>query len=347
VNSAPRHRPVFALTLARVRNFYREPSAVFWTFGFPILLSLALGVAFRNRPPEPVAVAIARGPGADAVLAKLTGRADVRPKLLDPGEAAQALRTGKVDLMVIPGEPRTYRFDPMRPESRLARSLVDDLLQRADGRRDATKVADHPVTEPGSRYIDFLLPGLIGSNLMSGSMWGIGYVIVEMRTRKLIKRLMATPMRKSTFLGSYLALRVLVLVVELPIMLLFARFAFAIDVHGSYALLTALAATGSLAFAGLGLLVASRATNTQTVGGLMNLVMLPMYICSGVFFSASHFPDSVQPVLRVLPLTALNDSLRSVMIDGAGVAQVARPALIMAAWGAISFAAALRLFRWR
>jgi len=339
--------PLLHLTMSRFRGFYREPSAVFWTFGFPILLSIALGVAFRNRPPEPAYVAVERGDGADALLASLQKDKNIHAKILDPDEAHQSLRTGKVALVIVPGPPRTYRYDPMRPESRLARALADDAVQRADGRRDATVTSDAPVTEPGSRYIDFLIPGLIGMNLMSGGMWGVGYVIVEMRTRKLMKRLMATPMRRTHFLSSFLLMRGIVLAVELPILLAFAWFVFKIGVRGSVPLLLLLTVLGSLAFAGLGLLVASRAKNTQTVGGLMNLVMMPMFVFSGVFFSSAHFPDIMQPFIRALPLTALNDSMRAVMIDGAGLQQVATPAAIMAAWGLVCFGAALRIFRWR
>jgi ABC-2 type transport system permease protein len=339
--------PLLHLTMSRFRGFYREPSAVFWTFGFPILLSIALGVAFRNRPPEPAYVAVERGDGADALLASLEKDKNIHASILDPDDAHQALRTGKVALVIVPGPPRTYRYDPMRPESRLARALADDAMQRADGRRDATVTSDSPVTEPGSRYIDFLIPGLIGMNLMSGGMWGVGYVIVEMRTRKLMKRLMATPMRRTHFLSSFLLMRGIVLAVELPILLAFAWFVFKIGVRGSVALLVLMSVLGSLAFAGLGLLVASRAKNTQTVGGLMNLVMMPMFVFSGVFFSSAHFPDVMQPFIRVLPLTALNDSMRAVMIDGAGLRQVAMPAAIMTAWGLVCFGAALRIFRWR
>jgi len=345
VNSA-----LVQLSLARWRGFYREPSALFWTFGFPILLSIALGIAFRNRPPEPVFVAVEQT-GEPAAVARLqealSHSSEVRLLVLDQGAAHEALRSGKVAIVVAPGRPRTYRFDPTRPESRLARLLVDDLLQRADGRTDATPVQEARVTQAGSRYIDFLLPGLIGMNLMSGGMWGVGYVLVEMRTRKLMKRMMATPMRRTDFLLSFLFLRALVLLVELPALLLFAWLAFSMGVHGSLVLFCALAVLGSLAFAGLGLLVASRAQNNQTVGGLMNLVMLPMFICSGVFFAASHFPNVMQPFIRALPLTALNDSLRAVMIDGAGLAKVASQIAIMAAWGLLSFATALKIFRWR
>jgi ABC-type multidrug transport system permease subunit len=339
--------PLWQLTLARWRAFYREPSSIFWAFGFPILLSMALGIAFRNRPPEPVNACVEAGPGAEALHAALDQSDDFRSSIQSPEQASAALRTGKVDVVVVPGSPRVYRVDPTRPEGRLARALVDDALQRADGRRDPTPTVDQAVTEPGSRYIDFLIPGLIGMGLMSGGLWSIGYVIVEMRTQKLVKRLLATPMRRADFLLAFVVMRGFFLLVELPVLIGFAVLTFAVPVRGSYALLAGLAALGSLVFAGIGLLVASRAKNTQTVGGLINLVSMPMFICSGVFFSSERFPAVVQPVIRALPLTALNDSLRAVMLEGASLAQVAPQALVMGIWGVAAFGLALVAFRWR
>ncbi len=333
----------------RFRLFLREPSAVFWTFGFPILLSIALGIAFRNRPPEAVSIVVQAGPGADAILRELASPL-IKARVQDGEAARRELRSGKVVLLIIPaaeGAARTYRYDETRPEARMARALVDDALQTAEGRLDPTPVRDERVTEPGARYIDFLLPGLVGLNLMSSSMWGIGYMIVDLRTKKLVKRLVATPMRRGDFLLSFVLMRAVFLLVEVPLLFAFGWVVFGVRVVGSPLLLMGLAMLGSLAFAGLGLLVASRARNTQTVGGLMNLVMMPMFIGSGVFFSTSNFPDGMQPLLRVLPLTALNDGLRAVTNAGAGPSQVAFAAVVLAVWAAVSFAAALRLFRWR
>jgi ABC-2 type transport system permease protein len=334
------------LTLTRVRLFFREPSAVFWTFGFPILLSMALGVAFRNRPPEPVAAAVERGDGADAIAAALARDPQVRVRVLGAREARDALRVGRAAIVVVPGPPRTYAFDPTRPESRLARAVVDDALQRAAGRADPVPVEDARVTEPGSRYIDFLIPGLIGLNIMSSGMWGIAWVIVETRQKKLLKRLVATPMPRGEFLLSFVFLRMLFLALELPVLLGFAWLVFGVTVRGSLALVVAVALLGAFAFSGLGLLVASRAQNSQTASGLINLVMMPMFILSGVFFSAANFPDVMQPVVRALPLTALNDALRAVINEGASLAGIARQALLLAGLAAVTFALALRSFRW-
>ena len=345
---APKARPrsaLLELTITRFRLFYREPSAMFWTFGFPVILAVALGIAFRNRPPDPVHVAVQAGPGAEQTAAALASDL-IKPTVQDETEARSALRAGKVALVVVPGDAPTYRYDETRPESRLARLLVDDRLQRAAGRTDPTRVVDERVTEPGARYIDFLIPGLVGLTLMSSSMWGIGYVIVELRTKKLVKRMLATPMRKGDFLLSFVLMRAVFVLIEVPVLIGFGWIAFGVRVTGSPLVLLGISLLGAFAFAGLGLLVASRAQNVQTVGGLMNLVMMPMFVGSGVFFSASNFPDSVQPLLRLLPLTALNDALRAVVNEGATVGTIASQLLVLGVCGVVSLAAAVKLFRW-
>lgn len=344
-----RLRAITQLALARFRLFYREPGSMFWTFGFPIVLSIVLGIAFRNRDPEPVVVAVEASARAEHARALLAAAEDVKVQILPSEEAGQALRTGKVSLVVVPSEDATYtyRYDPTRPESRLARSVTDDVLQRGEGRKDAYQPETKVVTEPGSRYIDFLIPGLIGLGLMSTGLWGIGFSLAEMRTKKLIKRLTATPMRRSDFLLSFLLVRAVLLPIELAPLLLFARFVFGVGVQGSFVTLFVTALVGGLTFAVMGLFLACRAENPQIVSGLINVVSFPMYLCSGVFFSSSRFPDALQPVIRWLPLTALNDALRATMIDGAGIAQVADKLLMIGGWGVVCFVLAVRLFKWR
>jgi ABC-2 type transport system permease protein len=339
------------LTLARVREAVREPGALFWVFGFPILLSVGLGLAFRGRGPEPVVVGLYDGPAA-APLEHALVAAGVEVERVDDASARARLRAGKVALVVVPpatpSAPVTYRYDPAPPASRLARVAVDEAIQRAAGRRDARAVIDEPVTERGARYIDFLIPGLIGMNLMSGSMWGIGWVIVNMRVRKLLKRLLATPMRRRDLLLAQALARTGSVPLEVGAILVFARLAFDVRVAGSWVALAVVCFAGALSFAGLAILVASRAQNTETVGGLMNLVMMPMFVLSGVFFSSAHFPAGLQPALSLLPLTALNDGVRAIMIDGAsfGASAVVRPLVILGVWGVGSFATGLKIFRW-
>jgi ABC-2 type transport system permease protein len=347
VNNA-RLLAIAELALARFRLFYREPGTMFWTFGFPIALSIVLGLAFRSRGPEPVFVAVEAGERAGHVEELLAKSNDVQVKVLAKDDAHAALRTGKVSLVIVPSETGyTYRFDPTRPESRLARALTDDALQRGEGRKDTFAPDVNVVTEPGSRYIDFLIPGLVGLGLMSTGLWGIGFSLAEMRTKKLLKRLIATPMRRSDFLFSFLLVRAVLIFVELPPLLLFARFVFDVPIYGSVVTLLLTALVGGLTFAVMGLLLACRSENPQIVSGLINVVSFPMYLCSGVFFSSQRFPEWLQPFIRYMPLTALNDALRTVMIDGTSLVGIAPKLGLLVLWGVVSFVLAVRFFKWR
>ncbi|HWP37137.1 MAG TPA: ABC transporter permease [Gemmatimonadales bacterium] len=338
--------PIVQLTLWRVRDFTREPEALFWVFAFPIVLAFALGIAFKNRAPQRLRVAVEQGPRAAELAATLDTAPGLRAVVLSVAEARQQLRTGRVALVAVAGEPLVFRYDSTRAEGRLARLLANDAVQRAVGRRDPRAVHEARVAEPGARYIDFVLPGLLGMNIMGTGMWGVGFSVVKSRNQKLLKRLLATPMRKSEYLLSHILARLVFLAGEVIALLLFGYFVFQVPVRGSAAALAAVVLAGAMTFAGLGLLVASRVQTIEGVSGLMNLVMVPMWICSGVFFAYSNFPDAIQPVIRALPLTALNDALRAVMIDGAGLASLVVPGAVMAAWGVGSFGVALKIFRW-
>ncbi|HEX9191252.1 MAG TPA: ABC transporter permease [Candidatus Deferrimicrobiaceae bacterium] len=334
------------LVATRIRETLRQPEAIFWTFLFPVLMSVALGVAFRSDRPDPAAVIVAEGPGADRLETGLRGDNAVAVERLAREEADARLRSGKAAVVVVPGDPLTYRFDPTRPESRLARARVEAALQRAAGRTDPLPVREEPVTEPGSRYIDFLVPGLLGMNLMGGGLWGIGWTIVEMRIRKLLKLLLTTPMRRRDFLLSHVLVRVAFVPLEVVPLLVLARLLFDVRVTGSWASLGLVSLLGAVSFAGLGTLVASRARTTGAISGLINLCTLPMFVLSGVFFSTTRFPESLQPWIRALPLTALIDALRALMVEGAPLASLGAPLAVLALWGALSFAVALRVFRW-
>jgi ABC-type multidrug transport system permease subunit len=342
-----RRSPLGQLTLWRFREFVREPEALFWVFAFPVLLALALGIAFRNRSLPVARVAIpAEAPGAAQLAATLDGDPRIEATVLDSATAATRLRTGRVALVVHAGDAPVLEYDSTRSESDVAQLLVRDALQRAAGRADVATIRDRRLTEPGARYIDFLIPGLIGLNIMGTGMWGVGFGIVNSRQRKLLKRFLASPMRKRHFLLANIMARMAFLVLEVPVVVLFGRLAFGVPVRGSWLALALLAVVGATTFAGIGLLVASRARTIEGVSGLMNLVMVPMWIFSGVFFAWSNFPDSFEPVIRALPLTALNDALRAVMLEGASLAATAQWLAVLLAWGLASFFVALRLFRW-
>lgn len=340
------------LTLTRFREFVREPEALFWSLAFPILLSVGLGIAFRNRPADVARVAVVTEPAnasAQVALDALRKSASIVAESLDATSARLALRTGRVALVVHTagnGEVR-YEYDDTRPDSRTARMLADEAIQRGGGRTDPVVVADLHVRETGSRYIDFVIPGLLGMGLMGNGIWSIGFSIVDARRKRLLKRFMATPMSRAEYLASFVISRFALLVIEVLVLVGFAALVFGVPLRGSLWQLAGICVLGALGFCAIGLLIAARPKTIEGANGLMNLAMLPMWILSGVFFSSENFPGALQPVVQALPLTAVNDALRANMLRGAGLDVVGPELAIMLAWGVVSFVLALRLFRWR
>ena len=347
------------LLWARIIELKREPEVVFWVFIFPLLLAAGLGIAFRNKPADITAVVVIAGDGAQRTLAMLQNSADrssseknstIRATVLDRDAALKAFHVGKYDLAIEsnPNGSYTFYYDPARPESVLSRAEIDAALQSAAGRKDALTTSAQSSSEPGSRYIDFLIPGLLGMNLMNSGMWGVGFALVEMRQRKLLKRFVATPMRRSDFLLALTSSRLVLMVIEVGLLLGFGVLVFHMRVQGWRSILSVLllASLGAVTFGGVGLLTACRAQKIESVSGLINLVMMPMWIFSGVFFSYDKFPAMAHPFIKALPLTALNDALRATIIEGATLGSQSGRLLVLAVWGGVSFALALRWFRW-
>lgn len=336
--------------LARLREFYREPEAIFWVYGFPILMTLTLGIAFRNQPVEKIGVTVQDGAHAEQIVAALEATGKFVVRKLEAQAAALRLRTAKTELVVAATstDPVTYEYayDPTRAESLLARNSVDDALQRAAGRTDIVSHSNREMRERGGRYIDFLVPGLLGMSLMGGGLWGVGFVIVDMRIRKLLKRFLATPMRKHDFLLGIMLSRLIFLAPDVLILLVFSWLMFGVVIQGNLLAVATLILLGAFTFSGIGLLVASRAKTVEAVSGLMNLVMLPMWVLSGIFFSSERFPDAWQPYLKLLPLTPLIDALRAVMLEGHALTSQWFEISILAAWGSVTFVLALKIFRW-
>jgi ABC-type multidrug transport system permease subunit len=335
------------LTKVRLREFLREKGVLFWVFIFPLLMAIGLGLAFRAKPTDLPRIAVVGAVGERSVDALLASRRVVA-RHLRADAARRELSGSKVDLLVeVAAGAVTYQFDRMQEKSGTARAVVDSIVQQAAGRRDPVPVRDVALTELGSRYIDYLLPGLIAMNLMGTSMWGVGYNLVIARKRKLLRRYAVTPMHRGQFLLSYFLSRSLFLVMEVSILVLFGRLVFGTVVQGNYLLLAAVAFLGAASFAGISLLVGARVDNTETANGWMNLVQLPMWVLSGTFFSYERFPEWLHLPIRLLPLTALADALRAVFNRGATSSQLLFELAVMATWGVAGYAVALRSFRWQ
>jgi ABC transporter DrrB family efflux protein len=334
----------YQLTMVRFRLFLREPEAIFWIFIFPILLAVGLGIAFRNRPADVLPV----GATTTQLTQALAADKGLTAKTLDEATGTRELATGQIVLLAIQhADGVAYKYDDTNPDARTARLLSDRAVQASAGRKDAVQAGNELVHEAGARYIDFAVPGLLGLNLMGSAMWGLGFSIVEARQKKLLKRLVASPMPKWQYLASFLVSRLAMLIIEVGFFLGFAKVAFGVPFRGSLWQLCLLCLMTSLAFSALGLLTSSRAKTTEAVSGLMNLVMLPMWILSGVFFSASRFPAVIQPVVKALPLTAAIEAMRGNMLQGTGLQLMVPQVLVLLAWFVVPFAVSLRIFRWR
>jgi ABC-type multidrug transport system permease subunit len=335
---------LYQLTATRFRLFLREPEALFWVFAFPILLAVGLGIAFRNRPADVLPVA-ATTPQLTQALAADKG---LKASTLDEAAGTHALAIGEINLLAIQtAQGVQYKYDDTNPDARNARLLVDRAIQTAAGRHDAVAATNDLIHETGARYIDFVIPGLLGMNLMGSAIWGLVFSVVEGRQKRLLKRMVASPMPRWQYLASFLLSRLLMLVIEVAVFLGFAKVAFGVPFRGSLVELGFLCLLTSLAFSALGLLISSRAKTIEAASGLMNLAMLPMWILSGVFFSATRFPAIIQPFVRALPLTAAIDALRGNMLQGMSLPQMVAPVSILLAWLVVPFFVALKIFRWR
>lgn len=341
------HHPVIELTLARLREFVREPEALFWSFLFPIVMSVAMAIAFPSRAEQPVRVGVPPGVQSDALRQALGADRGLAVRDVTPENEMRELREGGVHVIVRPGNPPTYTFDPSRDESRTARLVVDNVLKRAAGRAEPWTAHEEAVEIAGSRYVDWLIPGIVALGIMNNSMWSIGFMTVQARLRKLLKRLVASPMRKRHFLLAPVLARLLFLGPEVAVPLLFGALVFGMPIRGSILSIAVVSLLGALAFGAIGLLVGSRARTLEAISGLLNLTSVPMWLLSGIFFSATNFPAVFQPAIQALPMTSLVDALRAVVLEGSTLGAIRGELLLLTMWTVVPFAIALRVFKWR
>jgi ABC-2 type transport system permease protein len=364
------NRPFFTLLGAQFKEYFREPEAIFWSFFFPILLSWALGIAFSTKSDPVRTVAVVAHAGGRIADLQLLDRQGIWVKGVDdrsgpvppaippelrsfrffsctPEVALAALKKGRIDIYLEAREDSPlleFHFDPQNAEGRLTGLLLQRALR--SGRGEPPSGRDVPLTIQGTRYIDFLVPGLLALNIMSACLWGVAWGMIELRMKKLLKRITATPLDKNVLLLSFLVSRLVLSVVEFILMFGFARLIFGVRITGSLPAMLLVFLMGNFAFFGIAILVGSRTDNTRVGNGLINVVNMPMLLLSGIFFSYHHFPAFIIPVVRLLPLTLVADTLRAVTNEGAGMAEVALPCLQLGILGVILFWVGRRVFKW-
>ncbi|MFZ5572960.1 MAG: ABC transporter permease [Thermodesulfobacteriota bacterium] len=369
-------RQFVQLVSALFRDIFRQPAVLFWGIVFPILMSLGLGIAFTQQQEvfHHVAVIIPDiqrnvTPRIDSFLNEYgaatepAGDAGMRHRIsltedklgkttftfLKTGsrKAMVLLKQGRVSLLIQERDGNIrYRFDPLNIDARLAYLKLSGLLggNAFYGRENRNGV--EPLTVMGTRYIDFLIPGLMSMGIMMSCMWGMSYGMIEKRSRKLLRRMVATPMKKSYFLMALMIVRITMNFIESGLLVLFAYLVFDISIQGSIPALILFFIAGNIAFGGIAIFVSSRTANTEIGNGLVNVVVMPMMVLSGIFFSYHNFPDWSIPFIRKLPLTILVDGIRSIFIEGAGFAETAQPTLMLSAIGILFFSAGLKIFKW-
>jgi len=355
------------LLASHLKEIMREPGVLFWGILFPILMSLALGIAFTKRQDTLRKVAIlkneAQGKLGDVLKTyadstsentyQLTirnekmGNTYIRFYLMEPEEAMIALKRGVVNVIVAENDGNVeYRFDPLNPDAQLNYLKLSKYFGKGKKVVVENTVNISPMTLRGTRYIDFLIPGLLAMGVMMSTMWGISYGIIEKRSKKLLRRMVATPMSKAYFLVSFMTIRMMMNFVEALLLVIFAWLVFDISIQGSIPALMAMFIAGNIGFSGLAFFISSRTVKTEIGNGLINLVVMPMMILSGIFFSYHNFPDAIIPFIQKLPLTLVADGMRSIFIEGAGFQQIAFPSVVLFFGGIIFFAAGLKMFRW-
>jgi len=369
---------LWQLIIALFREIIREPGVLFWGILFPILMSAGLGLAFTKKADVTRKIAVitsSEKPGAlseSKILNDFLTSCEKNPEVkqgewqwkytvsdkklgnsiflfysMKWDEAMMLLKRGTVNVLLSGNNDSIeYHFDPMNSDAELTYLKISNRLGKGDIAEIETNSEIRPLTITGTRYIDFLVPGLITMGVMMSCMWGISYGIIEKRSKKLLRRLVATPMKKSHFLIALITVRIVMNFIESAVLLIFALFAFNMTVQGDITALILLYLAGNIAFAGLAVLISSHTSNTEVGNGLINFVVMPMMVLSGIFFSYQNFPDWSLGVIRNLPLTMLTDGVRSIFNEGAGYPQVALPILILSSIGVIFFTVGLKIFKW-
>jgi len=363
---------LYRLIAAHFAEIIREPAVLFWGIVFPILMAWGLGIAFTQKGEVHLRMAIVKSfTGQDTIketklasylaangvkkdstysmLLKNEKLGDVNLNFFETSwaNAYTMLKQGKVSLIV---EDRTadtkYHFDPASAEAKTAYQLMSNLSSYGPAFYNANQSSIEPLTLKGTRYVDFLIPGLLAMGIMMSCSWGISYTIIDRRSKKLLRRMVATPMRKSNFLLALITARFSMNVAEAALLFLFACLYFGTTIQGSWPALITLFIAGNIAFSGISILISSHTANPEVGNGIINALVTPMMVVSGIFFSYHNFPDWTIPIIQYLPLTMIADSFRSIFNEGAGFLDVWREALVLTSIGTVSFIVGLKIFKW-
>lgn len=364
-------RPIVQLILIQLREFYREPGILFWAFVFPIAMAWGLGIAFTHKIEQKRNIAFIECTAQpDTQFRKILNRFSKTDTALVNGikysirigndkigytnfrfmpatweNARKHLKSGSILLIIEEKEGKLlYHYDPFSSEAQLTYMQLSSFINKGSSIESEAEI--RPLTQKGSRYIDFLIPGLIAMDLMMSTLWGISYSLIEKRSKKLLRRMVATPMKKSSFLFAQLIARLILNIFEALILFVFANYYFGFTLEGKFVTLVILYLSGMLCFTGISILLSSRTSNTYVGNGLINAIVMPMTVLSGIFFSYHNFPDVVLPYIQAFPLTMLADGLRGIFIEGTGLKEIILPSLVLSGIGITTFITGLKIYKW-
>ncbi len=364
-------KQLLELILIHVKEIIREPGVIFWGVGFPVLISWGLGIAFTRSPETRKDIAMVNtledsrlmefvnaNTSEDWTLDSLKsfnlvfedevfGKNTFRFIPLSEENALKGMKRGKYQVILESTKDSImYRMDPANPDARLLQLQLSEIFDKEDSVIQLTNARILPVDLQGTRYVDFLIPGLMGMTVMMACMWGISYTIIERRKGNMLRRMVATPMKKHNLLVAHMTARLTITFLETLILVLFARFYFDMQIQGSLIALFLVFLAGNIAFTGIAVLFSSRTSKTEIGNALINLVTMPMLILSGIFFSYQNFPEWTIPFIEKLPLTMMADSFRSIFNEGAGITDVLPDVLILGIGGSITLFAGIKVFKW-
>ena len=327
-------KQLLALFKARNIEFYRDKGSLSWSFIFPVMIIIGCAVAF-SKPDTSVFNVGVYGSAEQLSLLRQPYIKTVTVGDLDKG--LQRLQYHQLDLLISTGDKHRYWINTESTNSLAAERLFLDYDQGFTREQTSGRKI---------RYVDWVIPGVLSMNLMFGSLFGVGYVIVRYRRNGVLKRLQATPASPMQFLTAQLASRLIIVVMVNVIIFVGCLLSLDLIVRGSYLALLLITILGALSMIAVGLLMACRTANEELAGGLLNMATWPMLFLSEVWFSLDNSPQWLRTVADFMPLTHIVKATRAVMIDGATLVEVGHHLVWLGVLTAVCLALAARLFRW-
>jgi ABC-2 type transport system permease protein len=359
-----------AIFAARYKQFVRNRGALFFSFLFPIIFILLFGWAFQNMGTQTFKVGLSDEGSPQTTSCMIQSLESVVIQNTQKEFTTQSgnldnllalLKNGDLDVVIVipagmdtlgPGQSDNVQVYYDASQTVFQQTLIPALYQvinaidqRLGGYTPLIGMEQTSVQSHELRYIDFLLPGILGMTLMFIGVQG-GLPIIQQRQAHIIKRLGSTPLRRSMLVMGDVVFRMIVVLLSAALIILVGRLVFNVRMVGNWLSLCGIILLGSLVFVNLGYLIAAFVKTQESAIPVVQIVDLPMMILSGTFFSVASMPFFIEPLVKILPLTYLNDALRQIMVAGTPLYSMTADIAVLAAWAIVSLGLTIRFFRW-